>query len=96
MTKPIQMDIHEASMTGSYYVLKRLLEESTDDIDKRNRYGHTPLWYSAKKGYLDCIQLLLKYGSDPTIKDNNGDSPIDIARFYGHKECHSAMMTITI
>lgn len=53
-------------------------------IDARNKQGETPLYQAV---FQDCFvggeprlsQWLLEHGADPTVKANNGQSPLDLA-----------------
>jgi ankyrin repeat protein len=41
--------------------------------------GRTPLHLASCKGYRNFVRLLLKMGADPTVRDNKGNSPLDVA-----------------
>ena len=38
--------------------------------------GFTPLLYAARAGCLECVQLLVKSGADPNLRDPDGVSPL--------------------
>jgi ankyrin repeat protein len=42
--------------------------------------GQTPLHYAAKFGVYYAVKMLLKAGADPSLRDNNGETPVDLAR----------------
>ena len=64
-----------------------LLIKYNVDIDLPDSSGNTPLHHAAAYGWLDCVELLLKYGADPSpekclevnsIDNSNAEkSPID-------------------
>eukprot|EP00938_MAST-03A_sp_MAST-3A-sp1_P002932 g2932.t1 len=39
--------------------------------------GSTALHFAVQRGDVDCVNLLLQNGADPTIKNNLGKSPVD-------------------
>jgi len=41
--------------------------------------GYTPLHYAAEQGNFGVVQLLMSKGADIFIKDDNGESPRDLA-----------------
>ena len=50
----------------------------------RDRSWRTPLHYAAESGNCDVISQLLDYGSDPTVRDSVGTSPLhlSVSRLY--------------
>ena len=45
----------------------------------RNEAGKTLLHVACEDGYFGLLELLLEYGADPNLEDNDGDTPIDYA-----------------
>ena len=43
----------------------------------------TPLHYAAQLGHVDCINMLLKHGAKPQPKDQNGETPLMQAGYWG-------------
>ncbi|MFC1843085.1 ankyrin repeat domain-containing protein [Candidatus Dependentiae bacterium] len=59
-----------------------------ESLNKKNRYfGQTYLHRACKKENmnLETIQLLIKYGADPTLKDGYGKMPLDYALDYARE-----------
>ena len=48
-------------------------------IDLQDFDGLTALHHAVLGGSFECIQLMLKYGADATIRDANGRTPLDLA-----------------
>lgn len=44
-------------------------------VNVGNNVGKTPLHYAAQKSHVDAVQLLLSVGADPSIRDNQSNSP---------------------
>jgi hypothetical protein len=53
--------------------------------------GYTPLAYAAMKGNTRMVELLLRYGADPTLTTKEGDTPTELALRFGHSEVADAL-----
>jgi ankyrin repeat protein len=49
--------------------------------------GRPPLWWACLKGCGGAVRALLEKGADPTIADNDGFTPMDIAKQYQNRAC---------
>jgi hypothetical protein len=47
-------------------------------------YDRTQLHIAAVWGDVEIVELLLKRGADPNVKDDNGQTPLHIAALWGH------------
>ncbi len=68
---------HCVSASGNEATLKmaeRLLKAGAK-VNAQNRFGETPLALAANTPNYEAVELLLKYGGDPYIKDNDGGFP---------------------
>ncbi len=52
-------------------------------LDARCKYGWTPLYCAAHHGNIDCVELLLKLGADPSIANHVGKTPLHAAAAQG-------------
>src|SRR5690606_17593009 len=66
-------------------VLRLLLEhpQLRAQIDARDEWGRTPLCCAVTYGELDSVRVLLDAGADATIANNDGHTPVMIARGRG-------------
>jgi hypothetical protein len=62
-------------------VIKQLL--NTNNINKKDTMGNTVLHYAAIKGKEDTIKTLLDLGAIKNIKNNEDETPYDIAKRWG-------------
>jgi len=62
-------------------VIKLLL--STNNINNKDRMGNTILHYAAIKGQEDAIKTLLDLGALKNVKNNEDETPYDIAKRWG-------------
>ena len=75
-----------AAMYNETDVIRELLQRGAD-VNKRDRnHGQTALHCSALNNITDTIRLLLENGASTTIKDNEGRTPIDLAREWKKQE----------
>ena len=73
------MAIHAAAAHNYLGALKALLERRSEDVDSRTRIGVTPLMMAARKGHDDAVRLLLKFGADRSLKDDEGLTAKEVA-----------------
>jgi ankyrin repeat protein len=58
----------------------QLLVKFGGRIDIRDKSGETPLHKAAWRGSAECVQLLLQLGADPTARNADGKTPLDLCR----------------
>jgi ankyrin repeat protein len=73
--------LHFAARVSAPEVVKLLLKAGAA-VDPRDSSGNTPLWRAVfnSRGEGEVIQLLRAAGADPYIDNNNGVSPLKLAR----------------
>jgi len=70
---------------GLLGILKRNLEQDPT-LANASDAKWTPLQAAAKEGQSDSVRLLLAYGADPSVRDADGQTALDIARSKEHGE----------
>lgn len=80
-----------AAEKGHVSVVKYLLENTAIDVNLTNSVGWTALIEAiilgdGGKGQQDIVRLLLEHGADPTMTDEWGKSPLELARREGFAE----------
>lgn len=63
-----------------------MLLEFKASINHRNYAGNISLAIAAMRGYTDIAQVLLSNGADPTTRNGEGKSPLELAKLNGKKE----------
>ena len=48
--------------------------------------GRTALHFASQRGHIDCVAVLLRAGSNPSIVDEEGNTAADLARENGHHD----------
>jgi uncharacterized protein len=80
------MPLHSAAASHSVPIA-RLLLESGAPVNARQgdgEGGFTPLMEATLNGQVEMVDLLMRHGSDPSMKDDNGNTAADHARSRGH------------
>jgi ankyrin repeat protein len=73
------MPIHLAAASNYLGALQALLDRRPQDVDAKTNIGITPLMMAATEGHADAVRLLLKFGADRTLKDDEGMTAKDVA-----------------
>ncbi|KAK7480430.1 hypothetical protein BaRGS_00028349 [Batillaria attramentaria] len=72
-----------AARDGDYNRIEQLLCQRRDiivDVDcKDKRTGNTALIWAAKKGHTKIAQLLLRHGADPTLRNYEAQTALEVA-----------------
>ncbi|KAI5785365.1 ankyrin repeat-containing domain protein, partial [Pyronema domesticum] len=61
---------------GHYAVVRQLIAAEVIDIELKDVYGKTPLFYAAQDGQEDVVRLLLEKGACTNSRDNRGRTPL--------------------
>mmetsp|Transcript_10047 Transcript_10047/g.13043 ORF Transcript_10047/g.13043 Transcript_10047/m.13043 type:complete len:578 (-) Transcript_10047:143-1876(-) len=77
--------LHDAASRGDIEDLKSLLQRNGVDVNKKNKYGNTPLAEAARHGKQKVMELLLDNGAEMDLRNKAGCTPYDIAHLSGHK-----------
>ena len=64
--------------TDLWYIYKKyfLFILGTINLNKKDYYGKTPLYWAAYKGHKACLEELLKFGASVNTKCRHGGSPL--------------------
>ena len=77
------MSLHSTILSNNYDVIKAHLEMKIDineiSEENNNSYGLSPLRVACHILDLESVELLLKNGANPNLKNNDGQSAMDTA-----------------
>lgn len=71
--------LHNASSYGHLEV-SQLLIKAGGDVNATDLWKFSPLHEAAAKGKHEIVKLLLKHGANPTQKNRDGATPLDLAK----------------
>lgn len=77
--------IHAAVASKNLDIVRTVLEAGADP-NAAQQQGFRPMHEAGSSGSRELAELLMKYGGDPTLKNDEGKSTITIAREKGHAE----------
>merc|ERR1712001_446394 len=69
--------LHNASSYGHLDIAALLIRYHTI-VNATDKWGFTPLHEAAQKGRTQLCALLLAHGADPTLKNQEGQTPLDL------------------
>ena len=55
--------------------------------NSKNNDGTYPLHVAASEGQSDCLKILLELKANTKVFDNRGQSALDLAKLWGHRNC---------
>ena len=67
-----------------------------DNPNVPDRYGNTPIFWAAFKGYTDIIKILAPLTDNPNAPKENGQSPIEVAKIFQHIETVKFLESLSI
>ena len=70
--------------------------QNSSQLDKQTREGNTPLHYCVIQNQCESMRLLLRSGANPCVENNNGKTPIDIAKERGHHLCEEMVRLVIL
>jgi len=79
----------DALVWATYYAVEEEFQHCLnrgDDLNIQDEHGRTALHAAAEEGWIYYAEILLKRGAQVSIPDHEGDTPLDYAVFYEHKE----------
>ena len=63
-------------------------------LDKQTREGNTPLHYCVIQNQPESMRLLLRSGANASVENNNGKSPLSIAKERNHHLCEEMVSCV--
>jgi ankyrin repeat protein len=84
--------LHWAAMTNHPEVIPVLVEAGAS-VDATDEFNYTPLMYASTIDFGDAevVKALLKAGADPKIRNDQGRTALEQARFYKHSLIEAAL-----
>ncbi|MCX2716049.1 ankyrin repeat domain-containing protein [Mycolicibacterium sp. J2] len=87
--------LHMAAINNNYGAAKILLEAGAD-VDPQDKWGNTPLNRAVfEEDTHDLVRLLVDCGSNPTLENYHGHSPLSEAERYRKADCLSMFKNAT-
>lgn len=81
------------ALTGDASAMQALLSSNPDVVNAIDEGDmRTPLHAAAYAGNDKIVDMLLDSGADPTARDDNGESPADVARQSAHVDLAKKLM----
>lgn len=72
--------LHKAAQFNSIRSLSEIMPYASSElINSQNKYGETALHIAAYKGYVEIIELLIKFNANIFLKNKTGMSPLELA-----------------
>ncbi|KAK2144789.1 hypothetical protein LSH36_730g00020 [Paralvinella palmiformis] len=83
-----------AANMGNTLIVEILVRCLKADPDVRHPVtGRTAIHYASQRNYLDVVSVLVKYGANYSIEDNDGILADELALVYHANECHRFINT---
>lgn len=69
--------LNQCVLDGNYESVKMLVELGAN-VNKRDRFGWTPLHYAASEGYEKICRYLLRNGANLRVENKDGKFPVEV------------------
>ena len=79
--------LHIAAIHNQAECCKYIVATFPELLNGTTADGSTPLHCAAKHGSLESLVILLDAGSDASIRNTFGATPMDLAKAYNHDAC---------
>lgn len=73
------MPLHNACSYGHYEVAELLVKHGAV-VNVADLWKYTPLHEASAKGKYEICKLLLRHGADPSRKNKDGKTPLDLVK----------------
>jgi palmitoyltransferase ZDHHC13/17 len=84
--------IHSVTHSSDYSTLLYILCQPDIVVDERDNMGLTPLHWAAQQGNEVSVEVLLKFGANPSVVDRNGLTALHWAACGGNRSCISQLL----
>jgi ankyrin repeat protein len=88
-----KLDLYSAVAYGLTHQVKQFLQQDSSQVNTRNHYG-TPIHEASLWGHVDVLKLLLAHGADPNLRNEHGDTALEIARKQLASNCANTPIVI--
>ena len=86
--------LHWYTIEGDTHVVERIIELGFD-VNTTNDFRQTPLYECATIDRWEMVELLLKNGADPSIKDQEDEDIFEHLEFYGKEKQLAKLRELT-
>jgi ankyrin repeat protein len=59
-----------AAQHGREIIAPKAVNKCSVNVDLKDKWGRTPLWWASNRGHAATVRFLLMKGADPNSKDN--------------------------
>ena len=70
--------LFEGCREGDYNKVRLALNFGAD-VEAKDDWGWTPLYWASKRNHIEIVKLLIERGADVNAKDNMGRTPLYLA-----------------
>lgn len=88
--------LSQAAKSSRYDIARSLLEQSRVpiDVNRADLQNQTPLHFAVPSGHRKLVELLLTHGADPTLVNDDGDSPLTLAKSLQPRKRYAAVIEL--
>ena len=77
----IDKELEKAILLGNLPLTKSLLKDGSN-VDRKDKYGRTVMYYAIVKGFQDIVLVLCLANANINNQDKNGKTPLHFASIH--------------
>ncbi|KAG6851194.1 Succinate--CoA ligase [ADP/GDP-forming] subunit alpha, mitochondrial [Arthromyces matolae] len=91
----VDRSLHGLAVSNDTTALSEVFQNHPQtDVNQIDEFGYTPLHLASDRGNMSSVEILLRRGANPSIKDPDGLTALELATIAGHEEIRERLLLL--